>query len=110
MRLDHERIIGTWHAEIVSDTSTTSIFRILDDFRFVSFAEDDRPEAKRRWIPMRLWGSFDDDDTYRLRPKKEAEGWTRQISFDGEVMVIKATAPEHRIWRCSKLAESEIPE
>ena len=59
---------------------------------------------------MRLWGSFDEDGAYRLRPKKEAVGWTRQISFDGEVMVIEATEPEHRAWRCRKLYKDAIPE
>ncbi len=110
MSFTHQSIIGTWHAELASDTSKTSIFRILDDFRFVSFAEDERPDARRRWIPMRLWGSFDEDGAYRLRPKKEAIGWTRQILFDDDIMVIEATEPEHRAWRCKKLDEADIPE
>ena len=84
-------MIGTWYAELCSDTSKNSIFRILDDFRYVSFAEDDRPEAERRWYSVRLWGSFDEDGAYRLRPKKDDTGWTRQISFDGDVMIIETT-------------------
>lgn len=110
MSSTHQSIIGTWHAELASDTSKTSIFRILDDFRFVSFAEDEHPDARRRWIPMRLWGSFDENGAYRLRPRKDATGWTRQISFDGDVMVIEATQPEHRVWRCRILQEADIPE
>jgi hypothetical protein len=110
MSFTPQSIIGTWQAEPASDTSNTIIFRILDDFRFISFAEDERPDARRRWIPMLLWGSFDEDGAYRLRPRKDATGWTRQISFDGDIMVIEATEPEHRAWRCTKLDGAVIPE
>jgi hypothetical protein len=110
MSFTHQSIIGTWHAELASDPSKTSIFRILDDFRYVSFAEYVRPDARRRWIPMRLWGGFDDDGAFRLRPRRTAAGWSRRISFDGDVMIIEATEPEHSAWRCRRLAVADIPE
>ena len=110
MSFNPQLMIGTWYGELSSDPSKNSIFRVLDDLSYVSFAEDTRPDARRKWLPMLLWGSMEEENVYRLRPTRDHEGWTRQVTFDGETLVFRTVEPEHKEWRCRRLLDAEIPE
>jgi len=103
-------MIGTWYGELSSAPSKNGIFRILDDFRYLSIIEYDDPKAGRQWLPHRLWGEIEAEGIYRLRAGKESKGWVRRISFDGDLLIVESDESEHQEWRCRRLMDAEIPE
>ena len=108
--IDSQSIVGTWKAHLAADPQQTSIFRILEDLRYVSIFEDTHPDAKHQWIPMRLWGSIEDESFYRLRPRKNDVGWTRKFHFDGDTLVFQTTNGDFKEWRCTRIFEDQIPD
>ncbi|HRQ88077.1 MAG TPA: hypothetical protein PLA50_04720 [Bacteroidia bacterium] len=110
MSFDPHRMVGTWYWELSLDPSKNGIFRILDDFRYLSIIEDVSAKDGRRWIPMRLWGEIEAEGIYRLRPRRESKGWIRRISFESEFLIFEADESDHREWRCRRLTNAEIPE
>jgi hypothetical protein len=110
MNFDPRLLVGTWHATLCSDPSHTGIYRILDDYRHIAFVENSEWHAKNRWLPIRLWGSMEGDNGYRLKPRKNDKGWLRRLSFDGDVLIVTSAEDEKKQWRCVRLSATDIPD
>ena len=114
------RLVGTWRSVLVSDEGEFGYFRILEDLRYVGILlwEPPGPDGRLRYVDMRLWGALESESVYRLKLKQSSEGWTRDVHFDGDILVMGSTGilqegdagTRKMEWRCRRLADQQIPE
>ncbi len=110
MLFDMNRLIGTWSSYLYPDLVKKGVFRVLEDFRYISFLEDDSPDAKQRWLPIKNWSEFVDDSTIRFRPVKIHQGWIRKFCFRGETLFFETIDSDPiKKWECHRLKPNEIP-
>ena len=112
------RLVGTWQAVLVSDEKESSYFRMLEDLRFVAVFPMVPPNPRHPYVDMRLWGSLESESLLRLAPKQTSEGWTRDLFFEGDILVLgytekqddAQTEPRKKAWHCHRVTDEETPE
>jgi len=112
------RLVGTWRCVLVSDEAEFSFFRILEDLRYVGIFSQVPPNPRHPYVDMRLWASLESDSVLRLKLRQRSEGWTRDVHFDGDILVLGhtekpkegETEPRKIVWRCHRLTDEEFPE
>lgn len=93
-------LVGTWQFPRVEETAGKAFlhFSYTRAFDFICDGEVRQP--------LSLWYALEEPDRIRFRTRPEDEGWTCQIEFDGESLIING---ELNRTVCTRARPEDIP-